>query len=174
VKLVRLGPGAVFHRFLTPKWSHLPLSGAGAAQNGGRFNRPGVEALYLSLEPETALAELRQGSSIAPPATLVAYHIDLEQVADLSAGFDPKHWDPAWTDWACDWRAIARLDRKDPPSWQLGDHLICDGCRGLLFPSTRRAGGTNLVVFTANLTVRDSITAHDPDRRLPKDQRSWE
>ena len=32
-------------------------NGAGATQNGGRFNRPEVEALYLSDGPETALAE---------------------------------------------------------------------------------------------------------------------
>jgi RES domain-containing protein len=50
VKVIRLGPDEVFYRFLTPKWSHLPSSGAGAAQNGGRFNRPGVEAVYLARE----------------------------------------------------------------------------------------------------------------------------
>ena len=54
MKVIRLGPDEVFYRFLTPKWSHLPSSGAGAAQNGGRFNRPGVEAVYLAREVETA------------------------------------------------------------------------------------------------------------------------
>ncbi|WP_439546652.1 RES domain-containing protein [Sandarakinorhabdus sp.] len=49
MKLTRLRPNAVFHRYLTPRWSHAPLSGAGAALHGGRFNRPGVPALYLSL-----------------------------------------------------------------------------------------------------------------------------
>ncbi|WP_245470224.1 hypothetical protein [Mesorhizobium sp. M7A.F.Ca.MR.362.00.0.0] len=33
---------------VTPKWAFLPTSGAGAAIDGGRFNRPGVEALYLT------------------------------------------------------------------------------------------------------------------------------
>ena len=69
MKIVRLGPDEVFHRFLTPKWAFVPLSGVGAAIDGGRFNRPGVEALYLSRTPQTALEEYRQGASITPPAT---------------------------------------------------------------------------------------------------------
>lgn len=36
-------------RMHTPKWASAPLSGAGAAEHGGRANRPGVEALYLAL-----------------------------------------------------------------------------------------------------------------------------
>ncbi len=47
MRLGRIGPDEIFHRFLTPKWAFLPTSGAGAASRGGRFNRPGVEALYL-------------------------------------------------------------------------------------------------------------------------------
>jgi len=75
MKLVRLGPDEVFHRYLTPKWAFIPLIGAGAATDGGRFNRPGVEALYLSRAPQTALDEYRQGATITPPATLAAYLI---------------------------------------------------------------------------------------------------
>ncbi|TCM76351.1 RES domain-containing protein [Rhizobium sp. BK068] len=91
MKITRIGPNAVIHRYLTPKWAFLPTSGAGAAIDGGRFNRPGVEALYLSLAPQTALEEYRQGASITPPATLAAYKITLDEVADLSEGFDPLH-----------------------------------------------------------------------------------
>ncbi len=173
MKRVRLGPDAVFYRYLIPKWSHAPLSGAGAAIGGGRFNRPGVEALYLSQTPETALAEYAQGSSIAPPATLAAYPLDLADVADLSAGYDAAHWSPAWADWNCDWRYISRIERKVPASWLLADEVIRSGCRGLLFPSMRHVGGTNLVIFNANLTPADRLSVHDPDGRLPRDQRSW-
>lgn len=173
MKLVRVGPDEVFHRYLTPKWAYLPTSGAGAASDGGRFNRPGVEALYLSRSPATALEEYRRGSSIAPPATLAAYHVTLHDVADLSGGFDPAAWSADWAQWDCDWRRIARIDRKVPPSWKLGDQVIADGCRGLLFPSLMDAGGVNLVVFNANLTASDSVKVHDPDGRLPRDQSSW-
>jgi len=66
MRLGRIGPDEIFHRLLTPKWVFLPTSGAGAAIRGGRFNRPGVEALYLSRAPQTALEEYRQGGTIAP------------------------------------------------------------------------------------------------------------
>ena len=42
---------------IVQRYSSTPLSGAGAARAGGRFNRPGLEALYVSLEVLTAVAE---------------------------------------------------------------------------------------------------------------------
>jgi RES domain-containing protein len=173
VKTGPIGPDAIFHRYLTPKWAYLPLSGAGAAIDGGRFNRPGVEALYLSRSAQTALEEYRQGASLTPPATLAAYKVSLASVADLSAGFDPELWGEAWAGWDCAWRRIARLDRRVPASWLLADTVITAGLGGILFPSLRHTGGTNLVVFPANLTDRDRLEVHDPDHRLPHDQSSW-
>lgn len=161
------------YRYLT-RWAYLPLSGAGAASGGGRFNRTGGEALYLSADPETALAEYKQGSSLPRPPTLAAYELTLADVVDLSTGFDPTLWAAPWALWNCDWRWIARVEHKVPPSWELGDEAIRSGASGLLFPSTHQPGGTNLVVFGANLTAADRIAVHDPDHMLPKNQRSWE
>lgn len=59
MKLARVGPDEIYHRYLTSKWTFLPTSGAGAAIDGSRFNRPGVEALYLSRSAQTALEEYR-------------------------------------------------------------------------------------------------------------------
>jgi RES domain-containing protein len=99
--------------------------------------------------------------------------VTLAGVADLSQGFDPELWDGAWAQWNCAWREISRVDKKVPPSWKLADQVITAGIRGLLFPSLRHAGGTNLVVFPANLIEGDKIEVHDPDHRLPRDQSSW-
>jgi len=173
MKVVRLGPDEVFHRFLTPRWAFVPLSGVGAAIDGGRFNRPGVEALYLSRTAQTALEEYRQGASITPPATVAGYKVSLEKVADLSAGYDPASWSPAWSEWDCNWRKVARIEMKAPPSWLLADSLIIEGFGGLLFPSLRHSGGTNLVVFNANIAGAGSLSVYDPDHLLPKDQSSW-
>ncbi|MFZ0204791.1 MAG: hypothetical protein WAL59_01455 [Roseiarcus sp.] len=62
---------------------------------------------------------------------------------------------------------------KTPPSWLLADSLIVEGFGDLLFPSLWRPGGTNLVVFNANLASADNLQAYDPDHLLPKDQSSW-
>ena len=88
-----------------PKWSDLPSSGAGAAQNGGRFNRPGVEAVDLAREVETAHAEYRQDSAIVPPGTLVAYRLSVDEVVDFSAGYDPLG---GWTPPSRNWLASGR------------------------------------------------------------------
>lgn len=120
MKLVRVGPDEVFHRYLTPKWAYVPTSGAGAASDGGRFNRPGVEALYLSRAAQTALEEYHQRASITPPATLAAYRVTLDEVADLSAGYAPTAWAPEWAAWDCAWRQIARIDKKGPAVLETG------------------------------------------------------
>lgn len=173
MKIAALGPDDVFYRYLTPKWAFVPLSGAGAASEGGRFNRVGIEALYLAQAPQTALEEYRQDSTLVPPATLASYILSLGSVVDLSDGYDPDHWSSDWTQWDCPWRRIARIDRVVPPSWSLADKVISDGHAGILFPSMRHPGGTNLVIFNSNLTATDNLRVHDPDGRLPKDQSSW-
>lgn len=54
-------PGAVVYRAHNPHWSFAPDSGAGAAKHGGRFNCPGVPALYTSSSYELAITEAHQG-----------------------------------------------------------------------------------------------------------------
>ena len=112
MKVTRVGPEEILHRYLTPKWAFVPTRGAGAAIDGGRFNRPGVEALYLSRSTQTALDEYKQGASIVPPATLAAYKITLAEVADLSQGFDPDIWDGAWQERDCAGARSLALTRR--------------------------------------------------------------
>jgi RES domain-containing protein len=173
LKLAGVGPDEVFYRYLTPKWAYLPMSGEGAANGGGRFNRPGVEALYLSRSPQTALEECKQGASISPPLTLAAYHVTLAEVVDLSGGYDPAVWGAAWANWDCDWKQIARIDKGLPPSWAVSDTVIAARRAGILFPSTRHMGGMNLVIFRQNLSAADKLEVYDPAGALPKDQSSW-
>lgn len=173
MKLVELGPDEIFYRYLTPKWAYVPLSGAGAAAEGGRFNRAGIEALYLSRTPQTALEEYRQDSSLVPPATLASYIATLTSIVDFSGGFEPDSWSSHWIDWNCSWRKIVRIDKVVPPTWSLADIVISEGHKGILFPSLRHPGGTNLVVFGSNLADTDRLDVHDPDGRLPKNQSSW-
>lgn len=59
-------PAETFYRFNTPRWAYRPTSGAGAAKLGGRFNRPGVDALYLSRSVETATAAYQQDEPLMP------------------------------------------------------------------------------------------------------------
>lgn len=168
-----LGPDAIFYRMHAPRWAHQPLSGAGAALKGGRLNRPGLEALYLSDQPETAIAEYQQTDALLPPGTLVAYQVTLGAVADFRGGFDPAQWDEAWREFWCDWRHEAFVNRVDPASWLLGDVALSEGLRGIWFPSVVRPGGTNLVIYIHDLDEGDRVMVHDPRGDLPRDQESW-
>lgn len=162
----------VAYRMHTPKWAHLPTSGAGAATAGGRLNRPGVDALYLAYEIETTTAEYQQLGALLPPGTLVSYTLTLDMVIDFSGGFSAA-WDPLWQDLHCDWRKLAFNDKVEPPTWVLGDMAMGDGYKGIIFPSAIRPGGRNLVVFTGMLAVGDELAVYDPHGDLPKDAASW-
>ncbi|WP_020654092.1 RES family NAD+ phosphorylase [Massilia niastensis] len=170
MKLARLD--ATAYRVHTPRWAHAPLSGAGAARAGGRANRPGIQALYLSLELETALAEYRQLSPLMPPGLMVSYTLNLGPLVDLRDGVDAD-WDPLWHDFYCDWRALHFDKDVEPPSWVLGDIAMAAGAKGILFPSVL-VPGVNLVLYTELLDADDRLDVYDPDGGLPRNQRSWE
>lgn len=69
------------YRALNPIFASEPLSGRGAQIYGGRFNRKGTPALYMSLSVMTALREANQVGSLQP-TTLVSYDADIERVFD--------------------------------------------------------------------------------------------
>lgn len=160
-------------RVHAPRWAVTPTSGAGAAKHGGRVNRPGVAALYLALDIETAVKEYQQVSTLLPPGTLVSYQVTLGSVADFRAGFEALNWNPIWEDFFCDWRELWFNQRIEPPSWVIGDEAIEAGAKGILFRSRIREGGVNLVIYPDILTTADSLSAFDPDQALPKNQDSW-
>jgi RES domain-containing protein len=170
--LAALGPVTAY-RMHTPRWATAPTSGAGAAAYGGRANRPGLAALYLSLEPDTAVREYQQLSPLMPPGTLVSYTVSLAPVVDFRAGYGAARWSALWEEFQCDWRELWFNQRIEPPSWVLADEAMAGGTKGILFASTLAADGTNLVVFNDRLTADDVLQVYDPAGALPKNQDSW-
>lgn len=166
------GPQTAY-RMHTPRWATDPTSGAGAALHGGRANRKGLPALYLSLDSTTAIAEYQQLSALMPPGTLVSYTVRLESVVDFSDGYNATAWSPLWEDFANDWRRLWFDERIEPPSWVLGDEVVAAGARGLLFRSLVAPTGVNLVVYPEALGPADEVTVYDPQGSLPKSQDSW-
>lgn len=162
---------AVAYRVHQPRWSFAPTSGAGAGLYGGRANRPGVNALYLSLELETALAEYQQLDALLPPALMVSYSVRIDPVVDFRGG-STSAWDALWQDFYCDWRRMHFNEGIEPPSWVIGDQVLAAGAKGILFQSTID-GGTNLVIYNDALADFDAINAYDPNNDLPNNQLSW-
>lgn len=161
------------YRAHTPKWASEPLSGAGAALHGGRLNRPGMHALYLSTTQAAALAEYQQDEPMMPPCMLVAYRASITSVVDFRNGFAPGIWDPLWQDLGCNWRGLAMFDGVEPPSWNLGDIVLANRHSAIIYPSQRIVGGINIVIFTGALRTEDFLDVIDPGKVLPHDRSSW-
>jgi RES domain-containing protein len=160
----------IFYRALRPAWSFKPLSGAGAAHNGGRWNAKGTPALYLAEDPMTALAEYNQDFSFRP-VTLAQYRLKNARLADLR---DPtfRH-DQGIDDAAmsCAWYALS-LQGLEVPSWKAATILANRGYHGLLYPS-RFNGSSCLALWAWNDASGCTVTVSDQDGRLPRDDRSW-
>ncbi|MES2073917.1 MAG: RES family NAD+ phosphorylase [Pseudomonadota bacterium] len=159
------------YRIHVPKYATTPTSGAGAGTHGGRLNRIGVNALYLSLELETALAEYKQTSTLLPPGLIVNYEIAIAPLVDFRNGPSPA-FDPLWNDFNCDWRRLYFNEHIEPPTWVIADMVIAAGAKGILYKSVIN-GGTNVVLYNDSFTAEDSIVAYDPHHALPANQDSW-
>ena len=111
------------YRVHDPRWSFKPLSGAGAAIHGGRFNPKGVAALYLSLDLVTAVREGNQGfAGKIEPCVLCSYEVDCADITDLREGPTRAAADVSFEELACPWALLA-LERKPVPSQRLASRL---------------------------------------------------
>ncbi len=88
-----IGLSSAVYRSCTPKYAREAdlLNGLGSKRHGGRWNPPGLAAVYASLTPETAMAETLAhfryyGIPIhaAMPRTFVAIDVRLAKVLDLT------------------------------------------------------------------------------------------
>lgn len=154
-----------------PLWAFSPTSGIGAARFGGRFNRPGVEALYTSFRYQTAWLEVQQGFPYkAQPLTICQYDVDCEDIVDLSDDNERRRWGVSWAALSCPWEDLADQGLT-PPSWVLADRLIAEGVSGLIVPSfAARAGplDINVVFWTWSDRPPHKVVVVDDFGRLPK------
>lgn len=141
------------------------FSGDGAAVRGGRWNPPGIKAVYASWSVITAVHEayqelLRFGFPAAAirPRAFCGAAVTLQSVLDLTdkdirrvLGFTLAELVEE------DWLAI---QQEGDESWTqaIGRGALEAGFEGLLAPSARdRPDGVNLVVFSANLRRGSTI-----------------
>ena len=165
------------YRAHDPRWSFKPTSGEGASIHGGRFNPKGTPALYVALDPMTAIKEAAQGFARKfEPCVLCSYEIDCEDVIDLRTKAQRKAEGVSEEDVACAWFADAAAGRE-PPSWRLARRLIGRGAAGLIAPSYvngASASDANLVLWRWSGRLPHKVLVFDPSGRLPKNQLSWD
>ncbi len=164
------------YRAHDPRWSFKPLSGDGAAIYGGRFNPRGTPALYLALDPMTAIREANQGfAHKIEPLVLCTYEIDCDDLVDvrdaegrMSIGVEADELAGAWFDF------IAR--GEEPPTWAIARRLIEKGAAGLLvrsFAPGAQPHDHNLALWHWGPKSPHKLAVFDPSGRLPKNQLSW-
>lgn len=159
-----------------PAWSFSPLSGDGAALTGGRFNRKGEKALYLSLDAVTSFAECTQGfSHRLQPLTMCEYDVDCDGVADLRSDATRAAHGVTRAELGCAWLSF-QLARKQAPSWLVADRLRAAGHNGILVPSFvpgATDANNNLVLWRWGPDLPHRVAVYDPSGRLPQNQLSW-
>jgi RES domain-containing protein len=159
-----------------PRWSWTPLSGAGAALKGRRFNWPGLETLYLSLGFNTVFREVSAGfAHRLTPYVLCSYDVDCEDVADLSDDAGRARHGVRLADLACAW-GDALIAGREPASWAVVRRLLAEGAAGALvssFANGATPDDRNLVLWRWGPDLPHRVTVYDPSGRLPKNQLSW-
>lgn len=144
--------------------------------HGGRFNPKGMAALYVALDPMTAIKEAAQGFARKfEPCVLCAYEIDCDDVVDLRDEKERRKARIRKEDMASAWFADAAAGRE-PATWRLARDLIAGGAAGLIAPSFvtgAGAGDVNLVLWDWSDRLPHKVAVFDPSGRLPKSQLSW-
>jgi RES domain-containing protein len=159
-----------------PNWSRTPLSGAGAALKGRRFNWPGLATLYLSLGFNTVFREVSAGfAHRLTPYVLCSYDVDCEDIADLRADAGRAACGVGLDELACAWGETL-IAGREPASWSVVRRLLGEGCAGALVPSFAN-GATpddqNLVLWRWGPDPPHKVTVYDPTGKLPENQPSW-
>ena len=156
------------YRALNPIYAREPMSGRGAELHGGRFNRKGTPALYLSLSIMTALREANQAGNLQP-TTLVSYEADIACVFDCrddealrAEGMESAALaDPTWRD---------QMKTSGEAGTQGFAHrLATTGYHGLLvrsFAPGATNGDLNLVLWAWGPAAPSRLTLIDDENRL--------
>ena len=167
--------GQVF-RAHHPRWAFDPLSGAGAALHGGRFNPKGKPALYTSRRIETAWLEAQQGFAFkAQPMTLCAYDVDCADVVDLTDAAELARLGIDAADLSCGWEDLISRGQV-PPTWTAVARLWAEGAAGAVVPSFAPGAArpdVNVVFRRWSDRPPHRVALVDPFGRLPRDDRSW-
>lgn len=128
------------------------ISGAGAKARGGRWNPPGLAAVYGSTTDTTALEECKAhdryyGVVTKGPRVLVAVEARLTKMLDLTSAGIRRTLDITLKELAAeDWRKLMQT-RRESQSQALGRAAAAVGASGLLARSSAVFKGINGAVF---------------------------
>ncbi len=134
------------------------LEGTGSYLNGGRWNAIGsFRAVYGSTEDTVAVAESRATADYVQitvpfriPRLLVAIELSLQAMVDLRSEKALQKLGLSLSDLVAeDWRKVQERGTESLTQ-AIGRAIFAHSAEGILVPSARVAGGTNVVYFPEN------------------------
>ena len=146
-----------------------PLSGAGAARRGGRFNRVGVPALYTSLSLHIAVREVSRAGMPVQPTTLCSCEVDSRPIFDATSVDRLREAGVTGADLECPGWRRDRAEGRVPASRIAADRLIAAGFAGMLVPAFCRGAAPedrNLVLWKWGDALPSRIRLVDDEGRL--------
>ncbi len=153
-------------RFVAERHRRTALATFGALARGGRFNPPGLGALYTSLQRATALSEvtdlISDDDPLVPYLMLTAEY-EIDRVLDLTDGAVLRRLETTASELV---ERIPRFTLGTAPTQLLGAAAVGARFQALVVPSRPRPEGTNLVVFTDLVRTGDVVVYDDPPGRF--------
>lgn len=145
------------------------MSGEGARRRGGRFNRLGIPAMYLSFSSATAVSEASPHFRRMQPLVLCAYDVDINPVFDALDPNERAAHGVTQLELDCPTWRYEMLNRRMPASQALADRLMASGFAGMRVGSYA-AGATeqdvNLVLWRWGDELPCKIKLIDDEDRL--------
>jgi RES domain-containing protein len=160
-----------FFRAVPLQFQATPLSAIGSVTSGGRYNpREGFEVLYLGENPDTVIREIRfmvrdpAGQEIAirkQPQIMMTIEYDLQHVANLTDPTVLRRLHVTRKSLLGEWADIVDAGNV-PVTHTLGRAALAVGLEGLIVPSARHRGASNLAVIPQNLRAGSFVQIYDP------------
>ena len=164
----------VAYRVIGARFLASPLVSAGSRLRGGRFNPAGeFEVLYAALAVDTAFAE-RDGllltaagikaAALVRTGVLLTLRCRLAAVLDLTDERVRARLGVSLGGVVGSWVAWSSAASSPAPSQTIGRSVHASRrFEGILYPSTKDAGGRCLAVFPDRLRTTSRIAVADPD-----------
>jgi RES domain-containing protein len=140
------------------------LAGEGSSRRGGRWNPPGIKAIYGSLTPETAMAETLGhyryydiSITDAMQRVFVAIEVSVNRVFNLTSPGILADQGPSLEEILDeDWREKVRR-MEEPLTQAIGRAAFAAGFEALIAPSSADKVGTNVVIYLDALSSESKI-----------------
>ena len=155
------------------------ISGHGASYNGGRWNPPGVMAIYASLDLLTAVKESYQEfvkfgfkDQCIRPRVMAGIKLKVKRLFDLTDARIRRKIGFRLDDLTQeDWYAI-QIGGEESWTQAIGRGALLAGFEGLLAPSASHRLGKNVVIFRDNLAPTSTVELMS-QKELPPHPSDW-